>query len=211
MGIKKHQAIRSLEKDERKRPRDLDGLISELKDENPVARRWAARDLGQYAEAAPILIDHIKQEKDGSVREAILTSLTRIKSPIVVAGLAECLRSEDAALRNDAIDAIKNLPQEMVMPIISNMLSDSNPDIRIFAINILESIQHPDLEKWLIEIISKDSHVNVCATAVDLLAEVGTEAAISALKNLKERFLDEPFIAFSVDMALRRIQRTNYE
>jgi len=145
------------------------------------------------------------------VREAILTSLTRIKSPIVVAGLAECLRSEDAALRNDAIDAIKNLPQEMVMPIISNMLSDSNPDIRIFAINILESIQHPDLEKWLIEIISKDSHVNVCATAVDLLAEVGTEAAISALKNLKERFLDEPFIAFSVDMALRRIQRTNYE
>jgi hypothetical protein len=55
-------------------------------------------------------------------------------------------------------------------------------------------------------VIENDTHVNVCATALDLLSEVGTIASLSALQKLKARFSDEPYITFSADLAIKRIQ-----
>jgi hypothetical protein len=40
---------------------------------------------------------------------------------------------------------------------------------------------------------------------VDLLGEVGSFAAREALARLKGRFLDEPYVQFAADLALRRI------
>ena len=61
------------------------------------------------------------------------------------------------------------------------------------------------MEEWLREVIEHDPHVNVCATAVDLLGEVGTPYSQDALENLKSRFPDEPYIRFAADIALKRI------
>jgi len=47
--------------------------------------------------------------------------------------------------------------------------------------------------------------LNVCATAVDLLGEVGSDAAREPLLRLKERYADEPYIQFAADLALKRI------
>ena len=85
------------------------------------------------------------------------------------------------------------------------MLKDTDSDVRIFAVNILESLRHPQVESWLIEVIESDPHVNVCATAVDLLGEVGSSAAREALVRLKGRFPEEPYVQFAADLALRRI------
>jgi len=139
------------------------------------------------------------------VREAILNSLLQLHDPSIGAGLAECLRSEDAALRNDVIEAFKQLGAE-VEPILRSLLSDPDPDVRIFVVNILNSERHPDVEQWLIEVIEHDAHVNVCATAVDLLCEVGTEAAINPLLHLKARFVHDAYIQFAADLALKRIR-----
>ena len=205
MAIVKRKEIQTVGADERSRPRDMEGLVAELADSNPVARRWAARDLAAFPEAAAALVARLAKETDAAVREAILTSLTLIGNRAAVEGLVECLRSEDASLRNEAIEAMKNLP-EAVAPIMAGLLADPDPDVRIFAVNILESLRHPDVEQWLIEVIRKDEHVNVCATAVDLLGEVGTEAAVPALEALKARFPDEPYIVFTADLALKRIR-----
>jgi hypothetical protein len=62
------------------------------------------------------------------------------------------------------------------------------------------------VEQWLIEVIERDTHVNVCATAVDLLCEVGTEAAIDPLLHLKARFAHEAYIQFAADLALKRVR-----
>jgi HEAT repeat protein len=150
------------------------------------------------------LIEHIKQEADVSVREVILTTLIRTGDFTAVLGLVECLRSEDAALRNEAIDALKQMPEE-VAPVMRGMLEDDDSDVRIFAVNILESLRHPLVESWLIDVIQTDAHVNVCAAAVDLLGEVGSMAAREALLGLKQRFPDEPYVQFAADLALRRI------
>ena len=205
MAIVKRGKAQIVDSDERNAPRDFAGLTVLLADANATARRWAARDLAQYQEAAGVLISQLACEQDATVREAILMSLTVIGNQTAVQGLVACLRSEDAALRNEAVEAMKHLP-DAVAPIMAGLLADPEADVRIFAVNVLESLCHADVEKWLITVISADSQVNVCATAVDLLGEVGTEAAITQLEALKLRFPDEPYIEFAANLALRRIR-----
>lgn len=194
----------SIADNERKAERDWVGLIAELDHPNAVARRWAARDLVDYPEATEALVARLKREDKPSVREAILMTLTRLGDPLAIAGLVECLRSEDAALRNEAVEAMKALP-EQVAPIMGGLLTDDDSDVRIFAVNILESLRHPEVENWLVTVIAHEPHVNVCATAVDLLGEVGTEASRAALHQLKARFPDEPYIQFAAALALKRL------
>lgn len=201
--IKKHTA-QAVAEDERKQSRDCASLVAELENSNPTARRWAARDLTDCPDASVALIQHLQREDDVSVREVILTTLTALGDEAAVAGLVDCLKSEDAALRNEATEAMKQLPDE-VAPIMRGLLSDTNPDVRIFAVNILESLRHPEVESWLISVIANDQHLNVCATAVDLLGEVGSAAACEPLQQLKARFADEPYIQFAADVALKRI------
>lgn len=204
MPIVKQNNPKVVDADERQRPRDLVGLVAELQIDNPTARRWAARDLVEFPEAAGVLVNQLKREGDASVREAILTTLACLGDPAAVAGLVECLRSEDAALRNEVIEAMQQLPDE-VAPIMGGLLDDPDPDVRIFAVNILESLRHSQVEAWLLGVIEQDPHVNVCATAVDLLGEVGTSVSRPALEHLKVRFADEPYICFAADLALKRI------
>jgi HEAT repeat protein len=200
---KKHSETVPLE--ERRHGRDCPGLLAQLGDPDPAARRWAARDLLQYPETACQLVERLKLEPEASVRQVILTTLSRIGDPAAVAGLVECLRSEDAAVRNEVVEAMKQLPDE-VAPIMQQLLTDTDPDVRIFTVNILESLRHPGVEAWLIEVIENDPQINVCATAVDLLGEVGTEAARGPLARLKNRFADDPYIQFATGLALKRIE-----
>lgn len=185
--------------------RECPDLIAALEEGNAVARRWAARDLVACPDASAALVGRLKREGELSVREVILTTLTRLGDATAVAGLVDCLRSEDAALRNEAIEAMGQLPAA-VAPIMQVLLADQDPDVRIFAVNILESLRHPDVEAWLIDVIDSEPHVNVCGAALDLLSEVGSDAAVGALARLKERFAGEPYIEFAADLALGRIR-----
>jgi HEAT repeat protein len=206
MPIIKQYNPQVIQLDERQVLRDYAGLVSELYADNPTARRWAARDLVAYPESAELLVKQLCVEEEPSVRDVILTTLTRLASPVAVNGLLEYLRSEDVALRNEVIEALQQLP-EQVAPVMAELLVDADPDVRIFTVNILESLCHPNVEAWLIATIERDTHINVCASALDLLVEVGSIAALPALRELKQRFPDEPYIAFAVDLAIKRIEK----
>ena len=203
--IKKDVAPVSLA-DDRSLPRDYAGLLSQLDHDDAAVRRWAARDLLEYPDASAPLLRRLHVEQQRSVREVILTSLTRIGDEAAVTGLVGWLRSEDAQMRNEAIAAMKELPDE-VAPIMGALLADADSDVRIMAVNVLESLRHAHVEAWLIDVISNDPVVNVCGTAVDLLGEVGTPAAQAALQGLKLRFPSEPYIQFAADIALKRIAK----
>lgn len=205
MPIVKQQHPVSVTENERETPRDFEGLCASLNNEDHKVRRWAVRDLAQYPEASEALATRLSIETHTSVRTAILDALAKFEDEAAISALVNGLRSDDAAFRNEAIDVLKNIP-EKVAPVIESLLTDDDSDVRIFAVNILESLRHENVEKWLINVIEHDSHVNVCSTAVDLLSEVGTENATQALKNLKQRFSNEPYVCFSVDLALKRIQ-----
>ena len=204
MPFIKKKDIESVNQEDRKHTRECADLIANLTDSSATTRRWAARDLVNCPNSAVILVEQLKREPELSVREVILSTLTQLGDAAAIEGLVDCLRSEDAALRNEAVEAMKQLPDE-VAPMMQGLLTDPDPDVRIFTVNILESLCHPDVEAWLIEVISTDAHINVCATAVDLLSEVGTQAALEPLALLKSRFSADPYIQFAANLALRRI------
>jgi HEAT repeat protein len=204
MALIKSPAPSPLDRPERQNERDCANLVLQLDDASAEARRWAARDLVDCANSSPALVQRLETETNQAVREVIFSTLTRLGDSAAVAGLVGCLRSEDAGLRNEAIEAMKMLP-EAVSPIMQGLLNDADSDVRIFAVNILEALRHPDVERWLTEVIERDAHVNVCATAVDLLGEVGSQAALASLRSLKGRFAAEPYIQFAADLAIKRI------
>ncbi len=206
MGFVKQAIPQAVSGDERHIERDFHGLCEALSSESPTTRRWAVRDLMYFPQASEVLATRLTQEENLSVRTAILSTLAQLADTVAMDALVVCLRSDDASLRNEAIEVLKAIPDD-VGPIISRLLSDSDADVRIFTINILESLRHEHVEQWLISVIEKDEEVNVCATAVDLLSEVGTELSMQSLVNLKQRFANEPYICFSVDLALKRIDQ----
>jgi len=207
MGLKKndtgHDGLREVV--EREYPRTRDGLLAQLRDGDVDQRRWAARDLTAHPGAAASLGERLLRETAGSVREAIFTSLKAIASEAAVATLLPLLRSEDAALRNGAIEALASMPGP-VAPRVSALLQDPDPDVRIFTVNLLGELQHPQVPAWLIEVVRRDEQVNVVAAAIEVLAEVGSPDAGAALQRVGQRFADDPFIAFAADLALERIE-----
>lgn len=204
MALIRTQPLSPSDRPERQNERDCENLAVQLSDPSAEARRWAARDLVDCPNSSPALVGRLAVETDQAVREVIFTTLTRLGDSAAVAGLVSCMRSEDATLRNEAIEVMKMLP-EAVSPIMQGLLNDADSDVRIFAVNILEALRHPDVEKWLADVIENDPHVNVCATAVDILGEVGSKAALESLRKLKTRFGAEPYIQFAADLAIKRI------
>ncbi len=186
---------------------DLPALIRGLRDPEPDMRRRCAKELAQHPEAVHALAASLDIERVQNVREMVMTSLALIGTSEAVAVLLPCLRSDDAFLRNEAIEVLKQLPGSLA-PMMEQLLRDQDPDVRIFAVNVLESLRHPSVVQWLLNVIENDPHVNVVATALDLLSEVGDENCIDSLLKAQERFANEPYLQFAVRTALDRIEQS---
>ena len=184
---------------------DFMKLFCELVSDDASARRQAARALSALPEATVLLCARLEVEPSASVRSIIFTGLIAHPSPVAVEGLLPFLRSEDVGLRNAAIDALQKMPHE-VIPCIDLLLADPDSDVRIMAVNILGLLQHPAAPARLLRVAIDDSHVNVCAAALDALAEVGDPEAIAMLECVAHRFPDVPFIKYAVATAVRRIR-----
>ncbi len=184
---------------------DVASLLLSLSSDDARARRNAARELADHPQAAMALCDRLEHERGPSVRAVLFTSLIRLQSPDVAGRLAMHLRSDDAQLRNGAIEALQEMP-DAIAPHLSDLLNDDDSDVRIFAVNILGALRFEEAPRLLTEVLRKESHINVCAAAVDALAEVGGMEAIEALEELRARFADDAFIVFAVDTAIRRIR-----
>jgi len=169
-----------------------------------ATRRRAAQNLRDRPDCIGLLCDRLGEEPEASVRAAILTSLVRMKSPAVAAGLVAHLRSENAALRSEVMEALQAMPDE-VHPVLKRLLDDPDSDVRIFVANILSGLAHPHAPKLLARLIARDPHVNVCMAALDGLMEVGDAAMVAAIADLPRRF-PEPFVAFAATAALKRLR-----
>jgi HEAT repeat protein len=179
--------------------------IADLASTNAATRRRAARALSEMADAVPILCSHLVHEQNLSVRSIILTGLIVNKSPAVAAGLLPLLGNDDANLRNSAVEALQAMPDE-VAPHVEAMLADPDDDVRIAAVSVVAALPHPEVPQWLRRVVTHDAHVNVCAAAVDALAEVGEPDVIPALEALADRFREVHFITYAVTAAVRRIR-----
>ena len=208
MGLRKtssHDALREVV--DREHPRDLPGLMAQLRSGDVEQRRWAARDLASHPQAATALGEQLLRETVPGVREALFTSLAGLASDAAAGALLPLLRSEDAQLRNGAIEALAAMPQA-VAPRIGGLLHDTDVDVRIFTVNLLGELRHAQVVAWLLQVLAHDADVNVVAAAVEVLAEVGSPAHADALQAARARFAGDDFIGFAIDMALERVQAT---
>ncbi|MBA2722756.1 MAG: HEAT repeat domain-containing protein, partial [Methylibium sp.] len=180
-----------------------DGLVAQLGDADASVRRWAARDLADHPRAAAALCAHLADEPDASVRAVLFSSAARLGGSAVVDAMLPLLRSEDAGLRNGAIEVLAGLP-EAVTPHVERLLQDEDSDVRIFTVNLLGDLRHPMVPQWLANVLLHESAVNVVGAALEVLAEVGTPASLPALRAAAQRFADDPYINFSVDLAIVR-------
>jgi HEAT repeat protein len=193
------------EQDSAELPDDPAQLVRELDAADSATRRNAARRLAGQGTAVAALAARLKVECEPSVVEALLTSIGRIGGREAIAVLLDLLRHEDAAHRNGAIETVHGMDPGEALDAIAGLLDDSDSDVRIFALGVLSQLSHPGAAELARRVVASDPHVNVCAAAVEVLAEIGTPDMVADLEALAKRFRAEPFMAFAVKAAIRRI------
>ncbi len=207
MGLKKTGeggvALRQIE--DRSYPRDLPGLLAQLADADAGLRRWAARDLSPYPQAAAAVCARLSVETDASVQAVLFSTAAQLGGPVVVQAMVALLRSEDPMLRNGAIEVLAGLPDD-VAPHIDGLLRDEDGDVRIFTVNLLAELRHPRVPQWLNRVLQTEQQVNVVGAALDVLAEVGGSDSLAALRAVQQRFAADAYIGFSAGLAIARIE-----
>lgn len=175
-----------------------------LRTGTPDERRLAAVSAAGRQGGVEALGEALATETDARVRTAIFTSLVRLGNAASVAMVIPYLSSDDAALRSGALDALRAMPAA-AGPALPRLLHDPDPDVRLLSCEIARNLASAEAAALLRDLLLRDEAVNVCAAAVDVLAEIDGPQAAPALLRCAERFPDEPFVAFSVRMALRRL------
>jgi HEAT repeat protein len=178
--------------------------IAALGRPDPDARWSAARALGGRADAVPALASALGVEQVARVREAIVTALVRIGDEASVKALLPSLRSQDAGQRAVAIEGLQSLPSA-TLPFIVSLFTDTDADVRILATELARNMSAADANRVLCDLLGHERHPNVCAAAIEVLAEVGTRDAIPALEACGRRFADTPFLLFATSTAIARI------
>lgn len=167
---------------------------------DPGERRLAVADSME----ADCLFARLGTEEDAGVRHAIFTRLGALGEAAVAVRLVAILASDDAALRNDAILALRRCG-EAALPALGAALESVNPDVRIFAANALEGIATPAARGLLIALLDQEGDANVCLAAVEAMAHIGAPNDVAALAALRGRFADEPGLGFAVALAIDAI------
>jgi len=185
-------------------PTDVAHQLAGLTDRDPEVRWAAARKIGGVATAVPALAAALEAEQSTRVREAIMTALMRVGDEASVRALLPCLRAQDAAQRSSAIETLQALP-EAVSPFMSALFGDADPDVRILAAELVRNMPADQATRILSALLERELQPNVCAAAVDVLAEVGTREALPALRICAERFRDTAFLPFAIATTIARI------
>jgi HEAT repeat protein len=184
---------------------DEQASSADLKSGDPGTRRRAVRSLGHDPEAVAILMDALKIESDPAVIEAIFAALEAI--PDAASPLASLLRSDDASLRNGAVEALQAMP-DAVRPLLPGLLADPDADVRILSVEVARCLPADEMVTLMCGLLDRESDPNVCTTAVEVLAETGTAEAVPTLLRTAERFQSQPMLPFAVRIAIERITGT---
>lgn len=155
---------------------------------------------GHCEDAVPLLVEMLKSSNIG-VQEAADNALRKIGGKEAVTGVIPLLRSDDAPVRNGAMDILRALGVQELQSIIT-LLKDEDVDIRIFATDILGSAGNVMAVAPLCEALLKDPEVNVRYQAAVSLGNLGLA---EAAKCLNQAMRDEEWVQYSVIEALAKI------
>ena len=168
-------------------------------------KRWAAARAASDPAAIPSLAEALAHERDSRVREAIFTALARIGTPESVKVVLPYMRLDDANTRTGAMDALRAM-QDACRQYLPALLADPDPDVRLLACDLVRDAGGADGLRWLCALIETEPQANVCAAAVEGLGEIGDATALPALTNCAQRFPDDPFLGFAIQVVADRLR-----
>lgn len=182
---------------------DCQDICQRLRSTDIEELREAAFEAGDRGciEAVPQLCGLITSDNLG-VQEAVDMTLRKLRGKEVVAGVIPLLRSEEAPIRNIAMDILRETGDED-FPALIALLHDPDPDIRIFASDILGSTGNASAVAPLCDALLKDPEVNVRYQAAVSLGDLGLRQAAQGLNKALD---DEEWVQFAVIEALSKIR-----
>lgn len=157
--------------------------------------------------SARSLAARIASEPSLPRRAQMLTGLVALNSPAAAAALAGLIGHADAAVRGSGVDGLRRIGAAVARPALAALLASPSPDVRIRALDAIDRVPDAEIEAWLIALLGREPQHNVCALALDLLADMGTPTALPVIREVRLRFANEPFVAFAADHALCQIAR----
>ena len=180
-----------------------------LQSPDPAARWRAARDLAGRPEGVVLLAEALRTEPDPKVREAMFTGLARTGGLQAAEAALPFVRSDDADLRTGAMDALRAMGGALT-EVLPGLLRDADADVRVLACDLVRHIPPATASDLLSERLASDPEPNVCAAAVEVLAEFAGPEILPALAACGARFPHEPFLVFSISIASRRIAQATH-
>ncbi len=187
------------------RASDVAAVLALLTRGTDDERWWAARAAAALPGTVPALGEALAREKSPRVREALLTSLARIATPESVRTVLPLLRSDDALVRTEACDALLAM-KDAAWPHVAALLQDGDADVRILACGLIRDMPNDTAVRLYCDLLDSEPEANVCAAAVEALAEIGGAEALPALTRCAERFRTTPFLAFSIKIVVDRLR-----
>ena len=147
MGLKKKNDVsfdtESSESERRAVARTYEQLIRDLSSSDIEVRRWAIRDLGASDTADEVFIERLHKETDVTIIEALFSALDKMFSSKTASEMLDLLKSENVQVRNGAIELFQLNPVEFASQ-IDNIIDDSDPDVRIFCVDIIGAVAHKE-------------------------------------------------------------------
>lgn len=167
--------------------------------------RWAAaRAAGAMPGGIAAIAAVVRTESEPHVREALFSALARAGTTESHDCLIELLRTDQSGLRTGALDALRSIGPG-VSALLPRLLADADADVRILSCELARGLDSADATELLCILLAQEREANVCAAAVEVLAEVGTPTAIAVLAQCAQRFGDNTFLGFAIKVACERI------
>lgn len=185
-------------------PADPAGVLKLLVSGTDEQRWSAARAAADIPDSVAALGNALAREPNPTVREALFTALARIATPRSVETVLPFLRSDDALVRTGASDALVAM-KDVALPYVAKLLRDPDADIRILACGLARNMPDGPAVDLYCDLLDSEREANVCAAAVEALAEIGAPRALAALSRCAQRFHATPFLVFSIKVAVDRI------
>jgi HEAT repeat protein len=179
-------------------------VLRGLTSADPEERWIAARAAPDVAGGDDALITALHAESDARVRGAILTSLVRLNTSESVAAVLTLLRSNEASVRTGAVDTLRAMGGAL-REYLPRLLADVDSDVRVLSCEIARGLPGAEATSILCDLLVRENEINVCAAAIEVLAEMGEVEALPILAQCETRFRDTPFLAFAIKIATDRI------
>lgn len=181
---------------------DSVNIMEMLASGDSEAMRSAAFAAGdqELEEAIPLLCESVKSSNIG-VQEAAEYALRRIRGPKTVAAILPLMKSDEAPVRNVAMDILREIGVDSIDS-MQSYLRGEDADLRIFISDILGYCQSHQSAILLADALLKDPEVNVRYQAAVSLGNLAYPESVSALCQAMH---DEEWVQFAVVEALAKI------